>query len=474
MDTHLWTRSKTRALRLSQESGEAHVEEDEQSIDPAPKRHCSITTWTANQTAAEVEVDVGLDVVEEEEDTNGQTGTDKEKAAVEEDASSGRTDNGEDEVVPVTEIHDDDDTQPVEPALYELEDRAVSSNAANTCPVEDVISSSTNMRRKRSHVEMESGSENTPSERIRLGELAALPSPISESESNAPARDQGDSTSDDIPGLAETRSPNLEQTFPPSLSSTQAPPQDENTKVKEQEKEEESDAGLHQTIVLTNKVEHDETSMLQDFLDRVRAGKASKKNIQAEPSSETKRAVGQHLSTPLQALDVNSRSPSRSPSPEKTIKLQIAPAAETSKARKKGTSRSNRAGADPATPSAVASRRSQRQRQAASSARPTCAGGASMIPVRRLGQARPVRLVDSAANELAALTKANTKRNRIETQPDKSAEVMDSAPDRIIRAASRKKVVWDEQLVYYEEKRDQEQACEVPQASNGRQLRSRT
>ncbi len=481
MDTHLWTRSMTRALRLSQESGEVHVEEN---ADPAPKRHCSNTTWTSIHTTTELEVDVGLDIVEKKRDDDGQIEVDGNKEGGEKDASAGQTGGNAKMLLPGTEK--DNDTRSMEPSSHELTGLAMPSSTASIQPAEDAISTNANVNvsRKRSHVEMEDGGEDLPAEQIRLAELPEPPSLVLDLEIGMPATSQEESAADENNDTSESTSAQLEQAIPPSSSPSQAPSQDENAQTHKQEEKGKTEDRLHQTIVLAAKVEHDETSMLQDFLDRVRAEKASRKKVQAGPSTETKRASGPHLWTPLQALDVNSRSPSRSPSPEKTIKLQMAPAAGSDKARKRSTSRSDRAGTDAATPStaAIASRRSQRQRQAASSARSTPAGGgATMIPVRRLGPVKPIKLVDSAAKELAALTKANTKRNRIETLPDKNAEVMESTSDektettsdRMIRAASRKKVVWDEQLVYYEEKRDHENACEDYQASTGRRLRSR-
>ncbi len=151
----------------------------------------------------------------------------------------------------------------------------------------------------------------------------------------------------------------------------------------------------------------DDTSMLRDFLNRAQASKAAKIPIltpleapkpQTSPRRSPRKALGPRIgdaSTPQNPRDTANR-PGTPPRISQTDLPDSDDGEEMS-----------------ATPTSC--RRSTRTRLLAPSKAPP--GAPSFIPVRRADGADPVVLQKSQAQELAIVTRANTRRNKGQSKP---------------------------------------------------------
>ncbi len=203
----------------------------------------------------------------------------------------------------------------------------------------------------------------------------------------------------------------------------------------------------------------DDTSMLKEFLNRAQAKKAAK--------------------TPgLTALDLPKPQISPRRSPRKALGSQRGNDLSPQKPRDVP----NRPGTPPGKPQVDAldsddgeeisaeltsCRRSTRTRLPA----PVkgVPGAPSFIPVRRADGTDPVVLQKSQAQELAMVTRANTRRNKGQSKPpllalqDIPAEIAETASSTTFkrRAASSKTVGWAEQLASYQDAKEAEEPEEM-------------
>ena len=471
MDRWLWTRSMTKALH-DLKPGTGPEPDVSTAHEPTRKRHCSSAIWITRPAGSDT---VGCDT---SPSNAGSIGRSDAHNQVEEDGEL-REDHAGQPVVASKSCEVDNRLERAQ-GRQDCQANNVMSIVVENDEADHVIPSGTLVGRKRNHMEMESGT--AAAESVTGRGSASLPS-TEEHPDEKILPDTYDTKSDPCACNEETLA---FQSLQPHLPEQHDPSQALDT-------EEPRDNDEPQTTPAT--VEHDDTTMLQNFLDRMRAGKANRKCTQVETVSERETVLPPSLATPLRERDANSQSPSPAPcsSPQKEIPSAIGgssmlasaaiPAVDQAKAtsapggssRKKST---RRVGSSADTP--VASRRSQRQRQTASSdARPTSVsgveGGASVISVRRRAPSKPIRLADSAARQLDMLTRANTKRNQSETQLHKSAflEPAETTSGRSARARARKTVVWDDPLARYEERRDQLWIIEAGKDLQGRQLRRR-
>ncbi|KAI9873576.1 MAG: hypothetical protein M1830_010841 [Pleopsidium flavum] len=193
----------------------------------------------------------------------------------------------------------------------------------------------------------------------------------------------------------------------------------------------------------------DDTTMLKDFLDRAKARKAAKN---AQSSEDVRQPMSSPRRSPrrvLAAVDSNSTSP------KKSQDIANRPGTPPGK-QKLGTS-----GFDDADECAVEQtsiRRSARVRVPAPQKLPL--GTPSFIPVRRPDGTEPVVLQKSIAQELAIITRANTRRNKGQSKPaDLTLQELPREPAELdtftkeVREAA-KQVAWDDTLVYYLEGED--------------------
>ena len=209
----------------------------------------------------------------------------------------------------------------------------------------------------------------------------------------------------------------------------------------------------------------DDTIMLKAFLDRAYAKKA--KDVQLAPS---KPPPDSSLSPRRSPRKVLAERDGNSPSPRKPRPLAHRPGTPTSK--KQGLASDGAIWEDTNEISAAArahqpSRRSARSKKTpgTSKTNASTAGTPSLIPVRRADGTDPVVLQKGIAQELAVLTRANTRRNKgqaklpmfkleeLQVQVLKEMEQERSVTRSQTRDA-RKQVGWDETLVYFQQKRE--------------------
>lgn len=189
----------------------------------------------------------------------------------------------------------------------------------------------------------------------------------------------------------------------------------------------------------------DDTSMLKDFLNRAQARKAAKstETIPAPERADTLRRSPRKI---LGQLDKNS------PSPTKTRDSAHRPGTPPGKAL---TGLTGYDDADELCSEPVVHRRSARK---CPSAKKEAPGAPSFIPVRRPDGADPVVLQKSVAQELAMITRANTRRNKGTSRLPKlmletlASKVVEDMPAKKRETRSTKSVEWDEKLVYPREK----------------------
>lgn len=187
----------------------------------------------------------------------------------------------------------------------------------------------------------------------------------------------------------------------------------------------------------------DETNMLRDFLSRAQARKAARdvSSFAEAPAPATPRR------SPRKSLaEINNNSPS----PEKSRHISKRPGTPTGKAKLEIGELDE---LDEAAHETSSCRRSTRTRLF-TPARPA-PGAPSFIPVRRADGGDKIRLQRSLAQELATLTRTNTRRNRGQSKPPKLALKslpVEPLPIGIVGPRGDrcgKSVDWDETLVYY-------------------------
>ena len=185
----------------------------------------------------------------------------------------------------------------------------------------------------------------------------------------------------------------------------------------------------------------DDTSMLKDFLFRAQARKAARTTAVAPETITTPRRSPRKI---LGQLDSNS------PSPTKSADVASHPGSPPGKsiAGLLGCDASDELCSEP-----VSYRRSGRTCPA-TEAPP---GAPSFIPVRRADGTDPVVLQKSVAQELAIITRANTRRNKGSSKLPKvvlaslAGKVVEDLPAKNGGSKALKSVEWDERLVYFHE-----------------------
>lgn len=191
----------------------------------------------------------------------------------------------------------------------------------------------------------------------------------------------------------------------------------------------------------------DETKMLKDFVNRVQAKKAAKDLripvYAAVPMNSPRRSPRKALAE----VDKNS------PSPQMPHDLANRPGTPPGD-RKLGTIDDD--DLDETAAEQKMCRRSTRTRVFAPSTNAT--GVPSFIPVRRADGEAIVPLQTSHAQELATITRANTKRNKGQSKPAKvtlqslPADASEDAIERPGGHGEARAVGWDETLVYYQDR----------------------
>lgn len=221
--------------------------------------------------------------------------------------------------------------------------------------------------------------------------------------------------------------------------------------------------------------DHEDAHMLQEFVHRVNAKKAETgKLADAVKPCETgltRPEVRRRI--PPQLLDQNSPSPDRMPAPIPTV---------CASGHERRHEQASGKGLDATRGRAPAIRRHARQRHPPDSRPRSAPRTAMIVSVRRpADESQPVILPKPAAQQLAALTKANTKRNRKEPLGSSSPPRRRRKSGR--KTAPKKHVTWDETLVYFHDagKASPGRSNELHETdprhverSLGRRLRSRT
>lgn len=188
----------------------------------------------------------------------------------------------------------------------------------------------------------------------------------------------------------------------------------------------------------------DDTNMLKDFLDRVKAKKAAT----SVDMSEAHRPVPPSpLRSPRKVLaDVDNNLPS----PRRSQEIANRPGTPPGKHMLES---SNIDDLDDAAIEPIPFRRSERVRLPGPQR--LTRGTPSLIPVRRPNGPEAVVLQKSVAQEIALTTRANTRRNKGRSKPAVLAlqtlakePVQLDAPVREVKEGA-KQVAWDEKLVYH-------------------------
>ncbi|KAL2040865.1 hypothetical protein N7G274_006323 [Stereocaulon virgatum] len=201
----------------------------------------------------------------------------------------------------------------------------------------------------------------------------------------------------------------------------------------------------------------DDTSMLKEFLNRAQAKKAAKTPIlsvpdpseapkpQISPRRSPRKALGSHdgnAFSPRKHRDM----PNRPATPPGKLKFDAHDSDEV----------------DEISGEVTSCRRSTRTRPPAPSKAPP--GAPSFIPVRRTDGADPVVLQKSQAQELAMVTRANTRRNKGQSKPpllalqELPAEITENTSTIKQRAEDSKTVGWAEKLASYQDAKDADEA----------------
>ncbi|KAL9016379.1 MAG: hypothetical protein Q9185_006278 [Variospora sp. 1 TL-2023] len=205
----------------------------------------------------------------------------------------------------------------------------------------------------------------------------------------------------------------------------------------------------------------DDTNMLKDFLSRVQARKHAK---DAFPMAKPAAAAASPRRSPRKAL---ANLDSNSPSPRKWRELsgrELSDCAGTPPGKGK-LEAVQLEEVDETVADASPVRRSTRKRLLAPAK--TATGAPSFIPVRRADGTDPVVLQKTIAQELALVTRTNTRRNKGQAKPPalilKSLGVEEVEKERKGGHALRncKSVGWDKKLVYYQDGRQVQADAEV-------------
>lgn len=377
----------------------------------APKRHCSCNTWV--ERGAEL-LHVKLNDERTDDDDDGDVASvrkEKLMRIVEREEILQESDE-----ISHTSVQQIVSTRSSTTSLEKIEEPDMQFTATSdrtTC----MATSRQSFTRKRNHKDMEDLVENCSTATEHLAHA-------SESQEHrkreTPAEDQDTepegvacitlSDHQEQMGNIFERHSNRHVLFPRGLLPedpfvmVSAPPTEKKTSPKAKPREKTSSPA---------RVEHDETSMLQDFLDRVRAEKATMKRAKAKTPPKSGLSSSTVVRPPLDERDPNSP-PSQEPAPFEMDKadeeshgnaLTIKPDAIESNTK--------------STDTVVSARRSQRRRPTAPQ---PPSDGAKVIAVHRVGRSKPIApAMDSAARQLAALTRANTKRNQAETAKGKAS-----------------------------------------------------
>ena len=203
----------------------------------------------------------------------------------------------------------------------------------------------------------------------------------------------------------------------------------------------------------------DDTSMLKEFLNRAQAKKAAKTpgltaldlpKPQISPRRSPRKALGSHSGNDL--------------SPQKPRNVPNRPGTPPGKPQVDAVDSDE---GEEISAEITSCRRSTRTRLPA----PVkgIPGAPSFIPVRRADGTDPVVLQKSQAQELAMVTRANTRRNKGQSKPpllalqEISAESTENASSTIFkrRTASSKTVGWAEQLASYQDAKEAEEPEEM-------------
>ena len=193
----------------------------------------------------------------------------------------------------------------------------------------------------------------------------------------------------------------------------------------------------------------DDTSLLKEFLNRAQAKKAAKPPVllapdppvpQLSPRRSPRKALGPHEGV--------------AQSPQKPRDISHRPGTPPGTSKIDGDSDD----LDEISAELASCRRSTRTRLPAPSKTPL--GAPSFIPVRRADGTDPVVLQKSQAQELAIVTRANTRRNKGQSKPplqalqDLQGETLEIATVAKARAEQAKRVGWAERLASYQDAKE--------------------
>lgn len=185
-----------------------------------------------------------------------------------------------------------------------------------------------------------------------------------------------------------------------------------------------------------------DTTMLQDFVQRAKAEKAVSKKQETRIPRKLVATPGRGRRRPLAELDKNSPSPKKADATTMTASTSEKAAAGETQAERE-----------------VASSIRRSRRHATPAARPQLRSESvgKAIPLRRAMGTGSAMLERSAAQQLAALTEANTKRNRDDAgKAPPAGRGSKAARRKPVKKSSRKNVSWDERLVYIQDVEDKE------------------
>ena len=186
----------------------------------------------------------------------------------------------------------------------------------------------------------------------------------------------------------------------------------------------------------------DDTNMLKEFLNREKARKAAKE-LQA-PVYAPAPMISPRRSSRKAPADIAGNSPS----PQKPCRIANRPGTPPGKQKLRAIEVDD---PDEVTTEPSSCRRSTRTRLFTPAK--TTSDVPSFIPVRRADGADTIVLQKSLAQELAIVTRSNTRRNKGQSKPPKltlqtlSAESLDDATMTSMRKPNPKSVSWDEALV---------------------------
>ena len=213
----------------------------------------------------------------------------------------------------------------------------------------------------------------------------------------------------------------------------------------------------------------DDTSILKDFLNRAQARKqAQDATLRSEPPP----LVATPRRSPRKAL---ASLDSNSPSPHKPCGLANRPGTPPGKEKLAAFLEEIEGISGDLSPV----RRSTRKRLLAPIK--SNAGAPSFIPVRRADGTDPVVLQKSVAQELAIVTRVNTRRNKGQSKPPgvtlktlttESGEVIQVSESGQTLEGS-KKVGWDKRLVYYQDTGAVDEGNEMKQGQRAKMRRAR-